>query len=353
MGKKIIILLTLILAMAFASPASAEDDLKISLEDAVKMALDGSRELKASQKDIDVQEKDVEDARTDVKYAPIGPGYGQADKPVFLKYFNAEYQMKLLKKQFENSRIQLVIDTKKAYYNCLVLEQKKEAQKKTVDLYELKLAQEKARYGVGMSTESSVNSALSQLATEKANLEDVIAKLDKAYSDLNTLLGLGQGARPVLTSGITAEFSKLDDVELEVSRAMDGSLEVWTAAESSKLATQLKIFEDLYKVGEYKQEKAFLQEAITVDKVKAQIRDLCNSINYMAEKNNQLAAQLKEAEEACRVQKAFYDQGMVTRDALLNVETKRLSLLAGVKELSAQYAAARDTLDKYQGKLKI
>ncbi|MCL6560060.1 MAG: TolC family protein [Firmicutes bacterium] len=352
MGKKIIILLTLVLTMSFLTPAFAGDGPEISLEKAVEMALSSSKELKAAEKDILTQEEASEDARADVKYTPVGPGYNESDKPVFTKYYNAEYQLKLYKKQLENSKKQLVIDTKKAYFNCLMLEQKKAAQEKTVDLNALKLSQEKARYAVGMSTESGVSSAEARLATEKANLEDVMAKLDKAYSELNTLLGLDQGGRPVLTSEITANFVKLDNIDREVSAAMDGSLEVWTAGESAKLATQLKIFED-YDVKEYKEEKAYLEKAITVDTVKVQIRDLCNSINYMVEKYNQLAAQKKELDETCRVLKLQYDLGLITKDVLLEAESSSLSLSAGITELTNQYNEAVDTLAKYQGRFTI
>lgn len=349
----LVVLLALVMVISLASPVLAGEDLKISLDDAIKMALDSSKSLKVSENQIETQKITNEDIRTNVKYTPTGPGYGSSDKPVFQKYYSAEYQLKLYKKQLENSKRQVLIDTKKAYYSCLVLEQKKDAQDKTVALNALKLAQETARYNVGMGTEYSVSAAQSLLATEKASLEDINVKLDKAYSDLNNLLGLDQGARPVLTSQVAAEFARLGDVDTEVSRAMDGSLEVWTAAESYKLADQLVMFEDKYKMGEYKEEKASLEKQITEDSVRVQFRELCNSINYMVEKSSQLAAQKKELDESYRVQKLNYDLGMVTKDVVLNLESKRLSLVAGISELASQYVSSRDTLAKYQGKLDL
>jgi len=313
------------------------------------MALDNSKKIKSSEKSVETQKENFSEAQTGYKYTPVTEGLRSADKPAFLSYFNNAYMLELYKKQLENEKKQLVIDAKTAYFNCLNFGLRKIIQEKTVAMNELKLSQEKSRYAVGMATKSSVGAAESLVATDKAALEDAVAKLDKAYNTLSTMLGLDQqNTIPVLTSPVEAEFAKLDDVDLETKRAVDNSMEVWTGQESARLSTQLRIFERDPEVGQYKEEKAYLDAAVTKDNVKLQLRDLCNSINYVVEKNNQLVAQKEEAEENYRVVKAQYDLGMITKDILLRVELLKLGIDSGLSELSAQYVINRDALAKYQ-----
>ncbi len=352
MHKKIIMLFTLILAVLFAVPAWADENSKISLEDAIKMAISNSKDLKAAEKNIDSTEIQFEDAMADVKYMPLGSGYGASDKSTFLSYFNTESALKVSKKKLKNDEAQLAIDTKTAYYSCLTTQIQKEMQEKTLELDKLKLVQEKARFNVGMSTKSKLDSLESQIATDKASLEEVNKSLDKAYSELNTLIGKETASRPVLTTDIDTDIKVNTDVDREVSAALYGSFELWSANESAKLASQLKIFETWHDVGENKEEKAYLEAASTQDTIKLQLRELVNSLNYMAEKYNQLTTQKQEIDEVGRVAKLNYDLGLTTKDALLEVDVKRMSLDYGIASLKSQYVVAQDTLAKYKGTFK-
>ena len=351
--RRLIILSLVVLLMAcMAIPASAGDGVQLSLEDAIKKSLDTSKELAAYQKGIEIKDLEMDEAMTGVYYTPIDRGYNAGDKATFSNYYSKDYNLKKAKKELENEKNQLVIDTKQAYFDVLSYNKQLNVKEKNVEVDKLKLSQVKAKYAVGMASNSDIKAAETTLATDSASLEDIKVKLDKAYAQLNTYVGLEQSSRPVLTSEIEADFKPIDDVERVAGIAADGSFDVWTAAEAAKLASVTKIFQTWVDVGEYSEEKANLTAASTKETIEIELRNMCNNINYLLQKKNELEVQKEELSEKYRIAKLKYDLGMITRDEVDSLEASLLLADSGIFDITEKYVIATDTMDKYMGKLK-
>ncbi|GBF35616.1 hypothetical protein DCCM_4745 [Desulfocucumis palustris] len=358
-NKLIVLAVALLLLLAAAIPAWAGEEevetasVQLSLEDAVSKALNNSKYLSSLEKEVDLQDELMDQAMTNVYYTPVDRNYGQAQKSAFMSYYNQDMSLKRAKKNLENEKLQLVVDTRKAYFDVLTGNKSIAAKEKAISVDELKLKQAKAKLAVGMATDSDIKTAEAQLASDKASLEEAKAALDTAYTQLITYTGLEEGTRPVLTSDIEVEFKPIDDVERTARVAADGSYELWSAEEAARLADTMKIFQTYIDVGEYNKDIANLTAESTEENIRLQLRDMCNSINTLLEKRNQLLVQKDQLEESCRVLQLQYDLGMTTKDALESAQASLVGVDASISELSAQYATSMDTLDKYMGKIKI
>ncbi len=351
MKKLVCLLLTVTLLLTISATAfAAETTTALTLNSALKRAFNTSITLKNSQTEIEKTDQIYKDASSTLQYTPIDISFNPNDGGPFSYYYSAEFNKRKAEKEYDNSRRQLIIDVKTAYYDIQKYEKKIKAAEVARERSQIKLLQAKAKYEVGLITKADLITAEAQVATDVADLVDCQSKLDNSYSDLNKLLGNPIKDRYKLAD--LPQVTKQDiDVDSMVNLAAGVSYEIWTAEAAAKLANHTKLFAKLYDVGDYSAAQEDNKAADARESIRKSTRALCFSINSLYEKNNQLTEQIRQGQENLKVAKAQFAAGVITKDNVLNADYALKQVEAGQLEVASAYEVALDTLYRLTGKL--
>ena len=335
---------------AFAGQEATSDvKQSISIEDAIKIAVEQSKELKKISSGIkqkDVAYEDLSDSvRGEIDYTNVAP----EDNVVYTSFFSAASSLRIAKKNLENQKKLVIIDAKGAYFGIIAKQDNYTAVQESVRLAQIKLRQENARFNVGISTTAQVQTAETSLAEAKTNLAEAQKSLDASYDELNTLLGNELETRPELTSAPEYKPYSVDKIEDIVTKAVNNSYEIWSAKEAAALAEKLKIYEKYYSVGRESEAQAKLDVSTTKDDMIQSVRDLCKSIKAMDTKYAQLFQQQKDSAEKLRVAKLQKDVGMATEDAVVTLQFTAKQVDAQIRSLVIEHINAVDNLKRLTG----
>ncbi|HKJ69443.1 MAG TPA: TolC family protein, partial [bacterium] len=91
---------------------------------------------------------------------------------------------------FRATAQQVVTQTRLAYYQVLIAQQRLQLQQATIDRLESNLAQNRSRYKAGLLDEYDVLQLEVQLANERPNLQDAQYAIQQAHRNLSLALGL-------------------------------------------------------------------------------------------------------------------------------------------------------------------
>lgn len=352
MKKTLSFIVVLTLVTLFAVPSFAATLDTLSLDNAIMKAFVNSTKLKNDR--IEIEKKDIllDDMRTNIRYTPTDLSYHPGDTNLFRGYYGSEFNKRQAEKQLENDQRQLIIDVKNAYYSIIKTKSALEASKIAYEKSQVKMLQAQAKYKAGTITNAELIASEAQVATDKANRADLETKLENAYGELNKLMGVAISDRFTLTDLPKVEKQELN-TEGQVGLVLSSSLEMWTAEEAAKLADKMKLFEQFYDIGDYNVDQAKNKVTDVRDLLRQQTRTLCNTIDAIYLKNEQLTQQLRQAEEGLRVTEVQWKVGMTTRDSLLAAQNAVAQAKAGQLEVATAYVNALDTLNKLTGKLQI
>ena len=349
-GLLLISCLLLCTGTVFAGQEAVSDvKQNFSIDDAIKRAVEQSKELKRISSGIkqkDIQYEDLSDSvRGEIDYTNLAPG----EDTVYTNFFNTASGLRIAKKNLENQKKLAIIDTKAAYFDIFAKKDNYAAVQDSVRLAQIKLSQENARFNVGASTTAQVQTAETSLAGAKTNLAEAQKNLDASYDLLNTLLNYDLETRLELTSAPEYKSYSVDKIEDIVTKAVNNSYEIWSVKEAATLAEKLKIYEKYYSIGRENEAQARLDVSTTKDDMIQSVRDLCNSIKAMDIKHVQLLQQQKDAKEKLRVAKLQKDVGMVTADAVVTLDVTAKQVNAQIRSLVIEHINAIDNLKRLTG----
>ncbi|WP_333870366.1 TolC family protein [Desulforamulus putei] len=321
----------------------------LSLEEAIKKAMQNSITLKNDQ--VEIEKKDIlfKDASSLIQYTPVDISFNPSDTNLFKYFYGAEYEKRKAEKKLENDRRQLIIDVKSKYYNVIASDKKLKALELSEKKAQIQLLQAQAKYKVGLITKAELSAAEAKVATENAILADAKAKLDNAYSEFNKAIGAPLDSKPILKDLPIVEKKELD-INEQMNMAASNSYEMWSAEEGARLTDRLKLFEKFYDIGDYNVDQAKNTLVDSRQEIKNQTRKLCMSINYLYEKNNELEQQISQYQEILKVAKVQWETGIATRDTVLNAEYALQMAEASQLEVASAYVTALDTLSHLTGK---
>lgn len=349
---KYVLLIALLINLVFVFPCLAQESTTLTVNEAIQKAFINSKKLKNDK--IEMEKKDIlfKDASSLIRYTPIDISFHPGDNNLFNYFYSSQFDKRKAEKQYENDQRQLIIDVKNAYFTVLKNKMGVEAAEVSLQKSQVKLLQAQSKFTVGLMTEAELTAARAQVAVDKASLADAKAKLDNAYSELNKLIGLPVGDRPVLTDKPVVEKKEID-IDEQVNMAAGNSYEMWTAEEAVRLADQMKIFQKFYDIGDYNVDQAKNTAQDARETLRNQTRALCFSIDALYHKNEQLTEQIRQAEAALKVAEAQWKVGIITRDNVLAAQSALLQAKAGQLEVATAYVVAVDTLNKLTGKLDV
>ncbi|MEG6522868.1 TolC family protein [Desulfotomaculum sp. 1211_IL3151] len=347
--------LTLLLTLTLTVPAFAQDntaDPSLDLNQAIKKALAHSATIKNQQLSIDQNEIQRDNAQQAMKYIPTSYDYNPEDTNTFKAFYGVDFEYRKGKKKLEADKRQVVVDVTKAYYEVIkkktALEEKKLTQAKNI----IKLGQTNAKAAVGMITAADILAAETAVAADRAAIKEADMNLENSYSNLNRLIGQDLAGRPILTDAIVFAPSGIKTDE-QVLKAINNSYEMWTANEGAKLASLTKYFEYWSDIGIKSEAQAHNAASDTREGMKVQVEELCHGILALEEKYIELDKQLQQLQENLRVIKIQYEQGLVTRDAVLSVEELLKKIENGKLEVASTHAVSLKSLYRLTGELSV
>jgi len=368
----------LILTLIPASFALSQEDkksenevLKLSLEDAVKLAEENNQQVKLSELGLEKaklgrqqykrQDKKVNDAidswdkMKEILKGQLDPTEYElfSSEMDALSGFETTSQLKLLDKRTEvavklaEAGIDVTVKgirfgVEAAYYGALSARDNRllaeAAAQRQQDL--LRIAE--AKYKAGMVAKTEVLDAQVQLAKAEANLLNAKSQEEKAYINLKKLLGLPQDKPIELTDSF--DYKPADfEVTLEelLKEAQKNRIDIMSAQGSYEIAKldfdlSSKVYPSntfIYKEKEHAMEEARIKFEDTKAAVEAEVRQIWLDFEEAKANIPVLDKALEMAEESLRLAKLSYEAGLVRSVDVAAAEE-------GLKQVQLQRAGA-------------
>jgi hypothetical protein len=342
-------------ALAEAEPAE-EPIPYLSYEEAVELALKNSYELKNARQDL-VRAEEIRNrlAETRGGYTPVGPGYSYEDaydRELLLSFVQADIAWQMARKQVGILEDAIAFQVKSAYDEVL----KKTDEIRVSDLAledaaeKVRRAEIKVKYGM----ESLFNL---QMAREDYNEEkrkrDVLEKqLEKAYLELNGLLGLGQEERPNLKGELSPDW--LEDVNLErhLSLLFQESPSLWLQEQQIKMAEYgLELYTynvgaPPYKVKEIDVLKEKNKLAALKESMETTTRSLYNQLQQLQSQYALLEVNLAKAQKALEIVTVRHELGMAVAADLRQAELAVAQLEHQMRNILISYDQLKILFEK-------
>ncbi|KAF1086036.1 Outer membrane efflux protein [Sporotomaculum syntrophicum] len=352
MRKLTVMFLAMIMVfLGTASAALAKEPAtpQLTIEDVMRMAVENSTALKSGNLAKDQAWEARKDAADDVSLRPSGGGgpVNEKAESSFTKLMQTSNryltQSKLLQQEEKNVKL----DAYQKYISVLISQEKiKNAE---ITLAKDQLAERLAKIcaQVGTISNPEMVAAQSTVQASAAALQEAIENLDKAYVELNAVIGLWPEDRPILQDEIAFETFKVDNINAEASRAETSSEALWSL---QQLVNLQKMDLSYFRYGpgsgalsSYDIEKIDVDIAeLNVEEARKEVRNgvftLYKDIQAAEEQYNKVNAAIKLMEETLRVAKVKYDVGMATAMDIKTSEAELASYETNLALLKYQHA---------------
>lgn len=342
-----LVLLLLCPVIAYAE-VPAETSQELSISQAISIAIKNSNELKQAKSDVDVAEitkDEVWELNNAVLIQTYIPGTDlhvsiPTDQDPQGQVYATNFAWLAKQKNYGMKVDSVINSVYQKYYNVLQAAADLEAKTLLAKQNAQQLAVAEARVGVGLDSPVSLTSVKAQAAAANSALETAKKNLDKAYSDLNDLLGLPRDSRPKLTDTVAFDVLNIDgDVETFIGSIADNSPPVWIANENVRLVKQtwgMNQFSS-YDLDEANLDKAKAGVEVTRETIKQTARQLYYTVKDLEGKYNAALQQLKTAEEYARIIHLQYDVGMVTQPQVTAADASLASARYGLLALQCSH----------------
>lgn len=355
--KKIIsyIILTLFIVVSFTPNAFAlteNNSISISLEQATEMAIKKSNTLKQIDYDIERGEEVRSSIADKLQYIPSGPTPPEVST-VFTTLVATDIGLQMTKKGKELEKDKITLNVFNKYTDVLSADKKLELAKLELDKAKKDWHITLLSYDAGVISKSQLKFAEYGHKATNVAYEAAEKELDKAYQELNSLIGLKSQERPILTEEIEFVPIEVDDINHTVVRIMDGNPAIWLAEQEVNLAEiQLDLYSwtdpmrEPYEAKKIDVEKAELSAADS----KKQMRDGLYSLYQVLlqlEDNYKMTEQaLKIAKEDYRLKEIQYDAGVISKQDYLDAELALAKAENDFNQIVYKHEALKQTFYK-------
>lgn len=360
MRKLTVLTAAILLLLLTTIPAWAKDPAtpQMTLQQAYDTALTHSDDLKNDQSSYKKAGEVRDNAFLGIEYsvAPSTANGTQDSKAVAADnaYASADLGYRTAIRDIEETKKQLKVDVYSAYTGILMAEESLRNSNQQLEqaLSALKVA--RVQKEVGMLSGPALTKAQADydkaLKTRDADAESV----SKAYVTFNKLVGLWPEDRPVLTDKIEYSPVQVDNIDTEVSRALESSQSIWKLQQD--IGTQKRDLKNVSKP--YDEEKYDVDMANnSVDAAKKaldeSIRQAYSDIMSLEAKYDAAQSSLKTAEDNLRVTKVQYDIGMSTKNDLTTAEATLSTAKNGIFSIACQHENSKVAFYKSTGRENV
>ncbi|NMB12555.1 MAG: TolC family protein [Firmicutes bacterium] len=328
---------TLLHASVWAEETPAAEVIAITMDKAIEVAYDSNLALRMARLELDHAEKQLVKAQADAALAPSPVGLRQAEVAV-------ETQKLLL----EQTRRQVDLQVRSAYYAAISKTQQRAIAEKNLDQVQEQLMIITAKQDEGLATKLDVVNSEKGLLQAQGSLDSALAEEELAVLELKRVMGLPY------TDKISVEPSDtlIESVELlpeqVVEKVLTNSLDLmrlqWALEisqmqeESARNEYTAPLIKDIYA---NRRMKAELDLKEATRNTYLQAKQAWNSLRQ-AEFHVELSEkELEAAEENYRITKVRFDGGLEIPNNLLRAQISLTSAQHGLVNAIFEYNLAR------------
>jgi len=339
-----VFILTLLPLPAIAASETPQQEISLSLEQAIIRALNNSDSVKKAGAEVERSEEMRDYRAKQLDYLPTAPAYTAVVEVPWARLLSADLEWRMSKKGLTAQEDSVAIDTCQKYWAILKAQQKLQSAELAdrAALRQLQNAQAGSR--VGTLAPIGLIGAESQYQSARSAFMAAANELEKAYIEFNQLVGLASAARPVLSDSL--EFSELtiDSLDYEVARVLDNAPQVWQAEQMVELQGYLADMTlytgeyQPYKARQIEKDKAIYNAAATRKLFESNTRSLYYLCKNLEQSHAALQEGIKVAEENLRIKKIMFDLGMITASDLAAEEKSLAEARSKAFELTCTHA---------------
>ncbi|MTI80588.1 MAG: TolC family protein [Firmicutes bacterium] len=345
---------SLFLIMCFAltifipTAVAAEEGNKLTLNEAIKMAIERNRDLKIKELNIDKTDEELEDLEDTIKY--ISPGvYIPGVTNPYAGYLMKRTEHRIAQKTYEAIEQQMVVDVKELYYEILKSQQNVELSEKALELAKNHNNIAQVKHELGMITKAELLGYNTKLANAQSELVSAQHNVTENQTKLAQLIGLNNDFNYELVDEVTFEKAEFESLDYVIAQALSQRYEIWAAERLAGITDRVKDFVDNYNVGEINADIKDLEAGNAKDQMKKNIESLYLSIEYMEEAYDTAKQNLTAAEEKLRVTEAMNEVGMTTDIQLKETQQEYNQAAKNLKDLEYQYDFIKTQLEVLSG----
>ncbi len=329
------ILMACFLLVGIAPGAEASDDITstgseqaiLSMEEAVRMALDNSQELKQSDLAVEaaaITRDEVWDAANAFLMATYVPGTDlhvsvPTDSDPSGAVYQTNYAWMAKKKAYETKAEAVAYTAQQNYLAVLTALNNYEAKRLAAERDSENLRIARIKLQLGMITQLDLSGILAQSTASQAGFISAGQNLDKAYAELADYVGLTHDTKPVLEDKLMFSQLEVDDLEAAINTIIGNSPSVWLAEEAVRLEEQTSGL-DSWELDKVNKDEALVNVEIARESLKQAIRQLYYTTKQLEESYAAALQGVEVAERALATSQLLYEVGLGTKADVLSAE---------------------------------
>lgn len=333
----LVLVLTLLQTSALAEEIPAAEVLTITVDKAIEIAYDNNLSLRMARLELEHAEKQLVKAQADAALAPSPVGLRQAEVAV-------ETQRLVL----EQTRRQVDLQARSAYYTAISKMQQRAITEKNLDQVEEQLRIITAKHEEGLATRLDVVNSEKGLLQARSSLESALAEEELAVLELKRIMGLPYTDKIAVEPSDTLTESVELLPEQVVEKVLNNSLDLirlqWALEisqmqeESARNEYTAPLIKDIYA---NRRMKAELDLKEATRNIYLQAKQAWNSLRQAEYRVELSEKELEAAEENYRITKVRFDGGLEIPNNLLRAQIGLTSAEHGVVSAIFEYNLAR------------
>lgn len=345
-----VIILMFFLVFALQVPvfaASSEEEISLSMDDAVSRALRYSKALESTKLDTEIAEQNKWDM-AGVWHPSFITDYNEdADAAGLYETMpKLDFAVDAARKTEKMREDMVVAATYSKYYGVLQALDSLEGAEKALASAEKKFAVKQLYFEVGMLSNIEYEQEAVAFASSKTSLTVAQNSLENAYIAFNQQVGLKTLDRPVLTDEPVFTALELENPDSTIRSIVNNSPSQWLAKEGAKLRERLSDAPGSDEQDAIGAEQADIDADSLYDSTLKDVYYIYYGIKGI-EDGYQVAVQgVKLAEKAYAVAELQYEVGMGTQADVLEAESSLIDEQNGVKKLIYQHNLMKIAFEK-------
>ncbi|OIQ57535.1 outer membrane efflux protein [Moorella thermoacetica] len=344
--------ITCLMGISYADNSSQT---KLTLNDAINVALKNSKDLIAAEEDVAKALEQRRDIADKVRFIPGGGGNPEGDS-LWVSLLKADMQWQILTRGEEETKKQVMLDVTKAFLDLQGKIENLKSAEINKESAESALRIANARLMAGMGLQVEKESAELALKNAQDSMENAKIAVDNAYEVLNRLMGRPLNERYDIEKISYVPMQNINE-DVEAEKGVLNSYDIFTAQKQLE-AEQWDIDFPYDLGGNFKKfdveiKDVYKQQAVIESKtasIKEQVRQICHQLQTLQDQYITMVTNKKVSEEKIRLAELQYKVGVGTLDQLKQAEAQFAKDVANLESFTVNYMTLKANLYRLTGR---
>lgn len=356
--KKIVFLaVVIVMIVSTAVNATAESaDIKVlTLDEAIKLAVENNRQNVIDDLEIKVKESQLKQAQENADMT--GDSYG-AERVLEsrirkeVRIMEAQTALEVARLRKEDNRRRTALDVREVFYNILLAEKELDKEMQKLEIQKEKLEFARSRYNTGSLSAEALDEAEFRVISKSADVDNIREKIRTLELRLKILLNMDLDEElPEIKGEIKVELLKDMDIEKIADTRLQFDTSVYEAAGRYNAANRtMQLTEELFRAGQttYDTNKSNLEKALRDYESALRNREvnIRNSYNDLLNMEDNLELADKYAGLCLKkldVAKVRYDKGIIDKESYLSAKEAYLDALFSRERARFDYIIRKES----------